>query len=68
MYLTPAAVGEAEMTFGGIDTTKFQGDLIYADVPAGSGSTWTLDSWGIAVNGQSPKALQVSQNVIFDSG
>ncbi len=26
MFLTPNAVGEAELTFGGIDSTKFQGE------------------------------------------
>lgn len=25
MYVTPRAVGNAELTFGGIDTTKFTG-------------------------------------------
>lgn len=27
MFLTPNAVGEAELTFGGIDNTKFQGEF-----------------------------------------
>lgn len=28
LYLTPKAIGNAEMTIGGIDTTKFTGVLV----------------------------------------
>ncbi|KAJ7072089.1 acid protease [Mycena amicta] len=68
LYLTPEAVGGAEMTVGGIDTTKFTGNLTFASLPAGSGATWTLASPQIFVNGQTNAALRATRNVIFDSG
>ncbi|KAG8854792.1 hypothetical protein FRB96_007321 [Tulasnella sp. 330] len=69
MYLTPNASGKtAELTLGGIDTTKFTGSLTYAAVPSWSGSTWQLTSTGITVNGVSTTALKKTRTVIFDSG
>ncbi|KAF7315441.1 Pepsin A [Mycena indigotica] len=70
LYLTPLAVGGAELTVGGIDTTKFSGKfhLTFASLPAGSGATWTLNSPQIFVNGKSSTTLRATRNVIFDSG
>ncbi|KAJ7056821.1 aspartic peptidase domain-containing protein [Mycena amicta] len=68
MYLTPLSVGGAELTIGGIDTTKFRGDLIYAALPANTGPLWTLDSPQIFVNGKTSSTLTTKLNVIFDSG
>ena len=69
MYLTPNASGKtAELTLGGIDSTKFTGILTYASLPAGSGSTWLLTSSGITVNGVSTSTLKKRRTIIFDSG
>ncbi|KAF7321730.1 Pepsin A [Mycena kentingensis (nom. inval.)] len=67
LYLTPLAVGGAELTVGGIDTTKFSGSLTFASL-AGSGSTWTLSSPQIFVNGRTSTTLQARRSIIFDSG
>jgi len=68
LYLTPQAVGNAELTLGGIDNTKFQGSPVYSDVPAGSGSTWQLSSPGLFVNGRTTSLLKSKRTIIFDSG
>ncbi|KAF7306076.1 Acid protease [Mycena chlorophos] len=68
LFLTPLAVGNAELTLGGIDTTKFSGDLIFASLPANPRSTWSLASPQIFVNGETTSVLTASRNVIFDSG
>ncbi|KAJ7163594.1 acid protease [Mycena crocata] len=68
MYLTPQAIGNAEMTVGGIDTTKFKGNLTFASLPAGSSSTWTLNSPQLSVNGKTSTVLRATRNIIFDSG
>ncbi|KAF7361726.1 Pepsin A [Mycena venus] len=68
LFLTPQAVGHAEMTVGGIDTTKFNGSLTFASLPAGSSSTWVLNSPQLFVNGKSTSVLKASRNIIFDSG
>lgn len=84
MFLTPNAVGEAELTFGGIDNTKFQGEfevlmlvatdecysgpLTFASLPSTSGRTWELPSPQISVNGRTTTTLRQRRTVIFDSG
>ncbi|KAF8639537.1 hypothetical protein AX17_001442 [Amanita inopinata Kibby_2008] len=67
-YVTPESIGNAELTIGGIDQTKFQGDPIYATLPGGSGTTWQLTSTGISVNGKTTGALNSGRSIIFDSG
>ncbi|KAK0225889.1 acid protease [Armillaria fumosa] len=68
LYLTPLAVGNAELTLGGIDETKFKGDLVFASLPKPASGTWRLPSPGITVNGQTTTLLQSTRSVIFDSG
>ncbi|KAF7376309.1 Pepsin A [Mycena sanguinolenta] len=68
LFLTPLAVGNAELTVGGIDTTKFTTPMTFASLPAGTGATWTLNSPQIFVNGKTTSVLKASRNVIFDSG
>ncbi|EIM82278.1 acid protease [Stereum hirsutum FP-91666 SS1] len=67
MLLTPEADGGAELLLGGIDSSKFKGDLINATLP-GSGRTWELPSPSIFVNGQTTPLLNSERTVIFDSG
>ncbi|KAJ7188043.1 acid protease [Mycena filopes] len=67
LFLTPLSVGHAEMTVGGIDTTKFTGPLTFAS-QAGTGATWTLNSPQLTVNGKTTTVLKASRNIIFDSG
>lgn len=67
MYLTPRAVGNAELTLGGIDNTKFTGTPIFASL-ASTGSTWSLTSPRVSVNGKTNSILTRSRNIIFDSG
>ncbi|KAJ7929758.1 acid protease [Mycena leptocephala] len=68
LYLTPKAIGNAEMTIGGIDTTKFTGDLTYASLPAFTTTSWSLISPQFYVNGKTTNALKASRHVVFDSG
>ncbi|KAJ7772598.1 acid protease [Mycena maculata] len=68
LFLTPLAVGNAELTVGGIDTTKFTGNLTFASLPAGSSSTWSLNSPQLSVNGRTTSVLKAERNIIFDSG
>ncbi|KAK7472672.1 hypothetical protein VKT23_000785 [Stygiomarasmius scandens] len=67
MFLTPNAIGNAELTIGGIDDSKFDGDLVFAP-NAGRGSTWELSSPGISVNGRTTSLLNTRRTIIFDSG
>ncbi|KAJ7601340.1 acid protease [Mycena rosella] len=68
LFLTPQAVGNAEMTVGGIDTTKFTGNLTFASLPAGATDGWFLDSPQLSVNGKTTTVLQAAREIIFDSG
>ncbi|KAI0692888.1 acid protease [Cytidiella melzeri] len=70
LFLTPQAVGNAELTIGGIDTTKFTGPISYIPLTAESTEEgfWELSSSGITVNGKSTSALKKSRAIIFDSG
>jgi hypothetical protein len=67
MFLTPLSVGNAELTIGGIDESKFSGNLLFSS-QASSGPTWELNSPGIFVNGQTTSLLNSERTIIFDSG
>ena len=67
MYLTPEAKGNAEITFGGIDSTKYTGSLSYSALPLFS-SDWELTSTGIYINGATTTLLDQTRQIIFDSG
>jgi hypothetical protein len=68
LFLTPEAIGNAELTVGGIDTTKFTTPMTFASLPAGSSATWSLNSPEVFVNGKSTSVLKATRNIIFDSG
>ncbi|KAL0950379.1 hypothetical protein HGRIS_010341 [Hohenbuehelia grisea] len=68
LFLTPNSVGKAEMTLGGIDTSKFTGSLTFASLPANAGRTWQLVSPQLSVNGKTSTVLRRSRTIIFDSG
>lgn len=68
MYLTPQAIGNAELTVGGIDQSKFSTPLVFASLPSGTSSTWRLTSPSISVNGQTTTLLNTRRTIIFDSG
>lgn len=67
MALTPNAIGGAELTLGGVDSTKFTKALTYIPVVQSS-SFWSLTSTQFSVNGKSSTALTKSTTIIFDSG
>lgn len=67
MYLTPLSKGGAELTFGGIDTSKYTGTLEYAALPSGS-SDWEITSTGLYINGKTTSTLKGTRQIIFDSG
>ncbi|KAF9454017.1 acid protease [Macrolepiota fuliginosa MF-IS2] len=70
MYITPKAVGNAELTIGGIDTTKFTGTPIFASILPTSqlNTAWQLKSPALSVNGKTNSILTRSRSIIFDSG
>ncbi|KAH9944875.1 acid protease [Amylocystis lapponica] len=68
MYLTPKATGNAELTLGGYDSSKFTGDLSYAPTTGGEGGNWVLTSSTLAVNGKTTDTLNSQRDIIFDSG
>lgn len=61
MYLTPLAVGNAELTIGEINESKSNGSLTYVLV------AWLLESPGVSVNGETA-CTQQTREVVFDSG
>ncbi|KAJ7122353.1 acid protease [Mycena epipterygia] len=69
LFLTPQAVGNAEITIGGIDSTKVKGfwfirvNIVGSDIFYGR-----LNSTQVSVNGQTTAILNTTRNVIFDSG
>lgn len=67
LFLTPNSVGNAELTLGGIDNSKFTGTPTFLPV-TGAGSFWELTSSQVAVNGKTTSTLRVTQGIIFDSG
>lgn len=68
LFLTPNAIGNAELTIGGVDNTKFKGNPTFASLPAGSSSTWRLVSPRLSVNGKTTPPLNTQRSIIFDSG
>ncbi|KIJ23744.1 hypothetical protein M422DRAFT_275615 [Sphaerobolus stellatus SS14] len=67
LFLTPNSVGQAELTLGAADTTKFNGSLTFISQPSSDGN-WELPSSGISVNGKTTTTLKKSRTIIFDSG
>jgi hypothetical protein len=68
LYFTPKSVGNAELTLGGVDKTKFTGQPIFASLPREAGSDWVLRSPGLSVNGKTTSLLNQTRTIIFDSG
>ncbi|TCD69392.1 hypothetical protein EIP91_007739 [Steccherinum ochraceum] len=68
LYLTPDKVGQANLLLGGIDHSKFKGDLTYASLPSPAFGEWVLLSSNLKVNGNSLKVANNSRYMIFDSG
>ncbi|KAJ7669356.1 acid protease [Mycena polygramma] len=68
LFVTPQAVGGAELTVGGIDKSKFNGSLTYAPLADAGSTTWSLTSPTISVNGKTTSVLKQTRDVIFDSG
>lgn len=68
MYLTPdASYSNAELTLGGIDTTRYTGSLSYSALPI-LAEDWELTSTGIYINGKTTTLLDTKRQIIFDSG
>ncbi|KAF5372133.1 hypothetical protein D9758_005070 [Tetrapyrgos nigripes] len=67
MFLTPNAIGNAELTIGGIDESKFDNEIMFAP-QAGTGNAWELRSPGISINGKTTSLLNTPRTIIFDSG
>ncbi|KAJ7811479.1 aspartic peptidase domain-containing protein [Mycena olivaceomarginata] len=56
----PHSVGGAEMTLGGVDSSKFTSQTTFAPIVADGHGAWILNSSGIAVNGQTNDVLAVA--------
>ncbi|KZS98446.1 acid protease [Sistotremastrum niveocremeum HHB9708] len=67
LYLAPQGSEGAELTLGGIDSTKFNTAMQFAKVQANQ-DFWNVSSSSIAVNGQTATVLQAPQSLTFDSG
>lgn len=73
-YLTPHAVGNAQLTIGGIDHDKLQSPLIYVPVEppdtfgALNFSLWVVNATGISVNGKTSHTLNQTLSLIVDTG
>ncbi|KAH8103487.1 acid protease [Cristinia sonorae] len=68
MYFTPKSVGNANMLLGGIDRSKFRGDLWYASLPTDVdlSGLWALFPTGLKVNGAAVPNKDAM--IIIDSG
>ncbi|KAJ6483962.1 acid protease [Mycena sanguinolenta] len=66
MFFTPHNKGGAEVTLGGVDTTKFEKPLVYSTSLVDD--DWQLESLGIYVNGKTTSLLNSSVPLYFDSG
>lgn len=66
-FVDAEAVGGAELTLGGVDNSKIKGTTVFAPTSS-SGSTWTLASTRIFVNGRNIGSVGNNQEIIFDSG
>ncbi|KZT08336.1 acid protease [Laetiporus sulphureus 93-53] len=68
MYLTPHTVGNAELTLGGVDESKINGTIEWADKVVDPYGDWQLNSSRISVNGKTTLLLTSNRTIIFDSG
>ncbi|KAF9529049.1 acid protease [Crepidotus variabilis] len=68
MYLTPHCVGNAEITLGGIDESKFKGTPIYGTLDPQLDLDWQLTAVKISVNGKTADILSRNTSIFFDSG
>ncbi|KAF8584027.1 acid protease [Ramaria rubella] len=72
LFLTPHTVGHAELTLGGIDTSKTHGSHpTFAPIlpPTDQINFWSLAPTDLVVNGHSvQKNLFFGQQMVFDSG
>ncbi|KAF7345319.1 Acid protease [Mycena sanguinolenta] len=66
LFVPESEGGAGELTIGGVDTTKFNGSLLYS--PQVDEGNWQLASEGIFVNGKTASILQNNLTLIFDSG
>ena len=66
-YLTPKAIGHAELTLGGIDHSKFVGDPTYIPLIAETGR-WFVTPTQIFANGRLVTTPLNDLEVFFDSG
>lgn len=64
MYLTPKSVGDAELTLGGTDTSKYTGAINYIPLTS-TGGLYSINFDGINVNGQD---AGISAEAVADSG
>ncbi|KAJ7586022.1 acid protease [Mycena floridula] len=67
-YITPNATGDAELTLGGIDSSKFNSTMIFAPLVNDGFGAWILNSTTISVNGKTNDILAVTTEMIFDTG
>lgn len=67
-FLPPKGVGQAELTLGGADTTKFEGPLTFISQAQGGDGHWNLPSNSISVNGKTTSSLNATRDIVFDSG
>lgn len=68
LYVTPHSVGNAEITFGGVDESHIHGEIRTAALPSDNDDTWLLGSSAIYINDQTTSLLSTSRTIIFDSG
>ncbi|KAF5376976.1 hypothetical protein D9615_007213 [Tricholomella constricta] len=65
-YLTPHSIGNAELTLGGIDHSKFKGPMVFSPIHPNAGF-WSLISNRVVVNGKTTESLSQPHRFIFDS-
>ncbi|KAI0092929.1 aspartic peptidase domain-containing protein [Irpex rosettiformis] len=66
-YLTPHNIGNAELTLGAIDQSKFQGNLTYTSITDPESSFWQAQSSSVIVNDKTV-AINSTRLFVFDSG
>lgn len=52
LYTPSGEVEGGQLTLGGVDETKFQGDLVWLPLNLSGHTTWTVDMQAVFVNGQ----------------
>jgi hypothetical protein len=65
LYLTPKAVGKAELTLGGTNPAKYVGPINYVQVDSLS-TTWSIEFESVKVNGHRTRIRR--QRATMDSG